>query len=188
MESPSGAWATSGTPSGSCRAPEGLRAKLMSSARKRCRQREALRRRASLPAPNFRDPRRERLPRVTRAREYGGLGRTEWPHDVCETLARYGCASTACDVITWRRGPHLLRPTPELATSTAAVWGVQDRHVSFPTPIPLHSGTRSNSEGRALQRRYTVNKKPLDHPGASPTSVVQTRARTSRARRLSLFG
>ena len=57
----------------------------------------------------------ERLPSLTVPEEYGGLGENHVAFSmVCETLARYGCASTAmCYVMHIGAVPTImLRPTP----------------------------------------------------------------------------
>ena len=59
-------------------------------------ERQGLRRRAEVPAPQPRAARRARLPRADGPEEYGGLGQDHVAFAMtCETIARYGCASTA---------------------------------------------------------------------------------------------
>ena len=95
---------------------------------------------------------------LTVPEEYGGLGENHVAFTmVCETLARYGCASTAmCYVMHMGAvATIMLRPTPELVDKYIRPLGdVQDRHAVLLGPrdrlallVPVLV------EGRALERR-----------------------------------
>ena len=118
VRSPSGASGTTGIRLGLHRPAEGAprdpdRAVRAGAAR----QRQAVRRRADVPSSQPRAPRRARVPRPHRPEEYGGLGENHVAYSmVCETIARYGCASTAMCYVMHIGAVNaiMLRQTPEL--------------------------------------------------------------------------
>ena len=151
------------------------------------REREALRRRAALPAPQLRDPRRERLPGAHRPEEYGGLGENHVAYTmVCETLARYGCASTAmCYVMHSARCTIMLRPTPELIdkyirplnSGKIGTLSYSDPETGSHFWYPFSSGADAQTAATGSRRRRPGRRRP-----GSPTSTsCRPRARTSRA-------
>ena len=109
---------------------------------------------------------------LTVPEEYGGLGENHVAFTmVCETLARYGCASTAmCYVMHMSAvATIMLRPTPELIDKYIRPLDseCQDRHA-----VLLRPGDRLALlvpvllQGRALQRRLQGQQEGvLDHVG-----------------------
>ena len=127
---------------------------------------------------------------LTVPEEYGGLGENHVAFTmVCETLARYGCASTAmCYVMHMGAvATIMLRPTPELIDKYIRPLNsdVQDRHavvlgpgdrLALLVPVLLQGRDARTAATRSTRRR------PGRPPAASPTSTsCRPRARTSRA-------
>ena len=135
------------------------------------RQREALRRRAALPAPQLRDPRRERLPRAHRARGVRRARRE--PRGLHDGLRDARPLRLRVDghVLRHAHGAVatiMLRPTPgadrqvhppaeRLQDRHAVLLGPRDR-LALLVPVLL--------EGRALERRLQGQQEGvLDHVG-----------------------
>ena len=158
-----------------------LRALLIELCEKEMRERQALGRRAALPAPQPRAPRRARLPRADGAR---GVRRTRREHVaysmVCETIARYGCSSTAMCYVMHIGAVNtiMLRPTPELVDKYIRPLGEgKIGTLSYSDPetgshfwYPISSGAERSNGG------YNVRKKAswTTSAGFADFYVVQT--------------
>jgi alkylation response protein AidB-like acyl-CoA dehydrogenase len=125
---------------------------------------------------------------LTVPEEYGGLGENHVAFSmVCETVARYGCASTAmCYVMHMAAVQTLmLRPTPELIEKyirplNSGKLGT----LSYSDPRPARtSGTRSRPRPSAptAATRSTRRRPGRPSGGFADFYVVQTTSPTSRA-------
>ena len=125
---------------------------------------------------------------LTVPEEYGGLGENHVAYSmVCETIARYGCASTAMCYVMHIGAVKaiMLRPTPELVDKYIRPLN-RARSARSPTPTPRRAPTSGTRSPRAPSARTAATRCARRRRGrrraASPTSTSsRPRAPTSRA-------
>ena len=119
---------------------------------------------------------------LTVPEEYGGLGENHVAFSMtCETIARYGCASTAMCYVMHIGAVQaiMLRPTPELVDKYIRPLNTgRDRHAVVLRPRDGHrtSGIRSRRRRSASNGGYRVTKKAswTTSGGFADFYVVQT--------------
>ena len=153
------------------------------------RQREGLRRQPRVPAPNLELLGEHGFLALTVPTEYGGLGEDHVGFAMtCETIARYGCASTAMCYVMHMAAVNtiMLRPTDALIekyiqplnSGKIGTLSYSDPETGSHFWYPISSGAERENGGYNVSAR----RRRGPPPAASPTSTSCRRpARTSPA-------